>query len=491
MARILIIDDDNDVCNLLQKQFTRDGHEALFATSGRKAMLLIQEKEFDLVFCDYRLSDTNGKELLLSIKKYNSSIQVIIITGYSDIRIAVEVIKCGAFDFVTKPILIEELRLVTEKALALRKGHYISAEKNILPLSSQSSAFTYSEKMMEGESEQASEVRAQVELIASTNYSVIIYGESGTGKESIAYKIHKQSSRGDKPFIAVDCGALTKELSGSELFGHEKGSFTGALQTKIGQFELAQGGTIFLDEITNLDYEIQISLLRVIQERKIRRIGSQKEIDIDVRVIVASNEKLKEAMLRGRFREDLYHRFNEFEIELQPLRNRKEDILHYANFFIKKTNQELGKYIKNLSAEAEQVFRNYQWPGNLREMNNVIKRACLMSPGEEITLDALPSELTARSNNVNTLERNLIKYEEKRRADISSGTDLKTISLKAEYDRILQVLSSVSFNKTKAALMLNIDRKTLYNKIHFFNKFFKSDVTDSASRFIAAREKWR
>lgn len=481
MARILIIDDDNDVCNLLEKQFRREGHEAYSATSGRKAMVILKESKMDLVFCDYRLTDTNGRDLLLAIKAYAPSIQVIIITGYADVKIAVEVIKCGAFEFITKPLLPEEVILVLNQALA--QGPVVSPqpEEEVVAIPFKTSASTYSEKLVDGISEKAQKIQSQVALVAPTNYSVIIYGESGTGKESVAYNIHKQSARSDKPFIAVDCGALTKELSGSELFGHEKGSFTGALQTKIGQFELAHGGTIFLDEIVNLGYEIQVSLLRVIQERKIRRIGAQKEIDIDVRIIVASNERLNQATLNGKFREDLYHRFNEFEIELPPLRERKEDLLQFTDFFIKKTNKELDKNIRSLSKEAESIFMDYSWPGNLREMNNVIKRACLMSTGDEITCEALPTQLTAQFISAANSGKD-VSYDGRSLVNFKPDFDLKSVSLKAEYDRIVQVLRSVSFNKSKAARMLNIDRKTLYNKINYFNGFLKPIEPDPSDK---------
>lgn len=480
MARILIIDDDNEICNLLQKQFTREGHETSSATSGKKALTLLKETEIDVVFCDYRLTDTNGRDLLIAIKSLNPEIKVIIITGYSDVKIAVEVIKCGAFEFITKPLLAEEIRLALNKALAEKPTGKSQVNEEIVAVPFKTSASVYSEKLVEGQCEQARKIQTQIALVAPTNYSVIIYGESGTGKESIAFNIHKQSARRDKPFIAVDCGALTKELSGSELFGHEKGSFTGALQTKIGQFELANGGTIFLDEIANLGYEIQVSLLRVIQERKIRRIGSQKEIDIDVRIIVASNERLNTATANGKFREDLYHRFNEFEIQLPPLRERKEDILQFTDFFIKKTNLELNKHITKLSENVERIFMEYKWPGNLREMNNVIKRACLMSEGTEITSEALPPELIRRFMNPGgTGERNG-SPEEQANSGYRPDFDLKSVSLKAEYDRIVQVLRSVSFNKSKAARILNVDRKTLYNKLNYFNSLLKPIEPDAS-----------
>ena len=472
MAKILIIDDDTDICLLLDRFLKRKGHDTHYVTGGKKALAYLKENEVDIVFCDFRLPDTDGRELLFSIKELDPKAQVIIITGYSDVKIAVDVIKNGAFDYITKPLLPEEILMLVDKALEQRnekkqasqdasmngegdgtleaiphKKHVVSDPKNLVV----------------GKSKEAEKLHMQIKLVAPTNYSVIIYGESGTGKESIAYSIHKQSTRKDKPFIAVDCGSLTKELAGSELFGHEKGSFTGALQTKIGQFELANGGTIFLDEIGNLTYDIQVSLLRVIQERKIRKIGSQKETNIDVRIIVASNEKLCEVTAKGKFREDLYHRFNEFSIDVPSLRERNEDIMIFANFFLKNANAELGKKIEGFVPEVEKIFLDYNWPGNLREMNNIIKRAALLTSKDIITIETLPQEIIFSS------KFNLIEENKENPLNSVNIPDLKSAAIHAEYEKILEVLRKVNFNKSKAALMLNIDRKTLYNKMKTFN----------------------
>ncbi len=468
MAKILIIDDDTDICQLLERFLKRKGHETSYFTSGKKALAHLKENEFDIVFCDFRLPDTDGRELLINIKELNPKTQVIIITGYSDVKIAVDVIKNGAFDYITKPLLPEEILMLVDKALTQKSG--MSTE-----LSSDNQAddkveaipnrknISNNKNLVVGVSKEAEKLHTQIKLVAPTNYSVIIYGESGTGKESVAFSIHNQSTRKDKPFIAVDCGSLTKELAGSELFGHEKGSFTGALQTKIGQFELANGGTIFLDEIGNLTYDIQVSLLRVIQERKIRRIGSQKETNIDVRIIVASNEKLSDVTARGKFREDLYHRFNEFSINLPPLRERNDDILVFAGFFLENANTELGKNIEGFSPEVEKIFLDYNWPGNLREMNNIIKRAALLTSKDTITIETLPQEIIFQS------KFNLIEDEKDNNRSVKNAPDLKSVALHAEYEKILEVLRKVNFNKSKAAIALNIDRKTLYNKMKTFN----------------------
>jgi two-component system response regulator HydG len=327
----------------------------------------------------------------------------------------------------------------------------------------------------------------QIDLVAPTNYTVIIHGESGSGKEAIAQEIHKRSKRKGKPFVAIDCGALSKELAGSELFGHEKGSFTGALNQKAGSLELANAGTIFLDEIANLSYDIQVSLLRVVQERKMRRIGGLKDIELDVRIIIASNERLWDAVRKGKFREDLYHRFNEFSIDVPPLRQRPDDIMLFANHFLHTTNQELGKNLKRFSTEVETIFRSYVWYGNLRELRNVIKRATLLSEGEQVEAIALPFEIanfnklqfdrqpdpTPVTNSFATADNmnDMVDLSSGASARNFSETTLKGASIDAEYEMILKALKKVNFNKSKAAKLLNIDRKTLYNKMKQYQEF--------------------
>jgi two-component system response regulator HydG len=323
----------------------------------------------------------------------------------------------------------------------------------------------------------------QIILVGPTDYSVIIYGESGSGKEAIAQEIHKRSKRASQPFVAIDCGALSRELAGSELFGHEKGSFTGAINQKIGSFEVANGGTIFLDEIANLGYDIQVSLLRVVQERKLRRVGGTRDIPIDVRIIIASNEKLWDSAQKGKFREDLYHRFNEFTIEVPPLRKRKEDIMIFAKHFLAKANESLGKHIKGFSPEVVEIFRNYIWHGNLRELKNVVKRAALLTDSEYIEDRSLPFEIT----NYTKLQFEgvqdapeptlIVNAPDPRRQETSfpkpfggEGNSLKDASIDLEYELILKTLKEVNFNKSKAARLLNIDRKTLYNKIKLYQE---------------------
>ncbi|MBC7486374.1 MAG: sigma-54-dependent Fis family transcriptional regulator [Cytophagaceae bacterium] len=470
MAKILIIDDNIDICQLLERFFKKKGHDTKFFTSEVNALDYLKTNECDLVFCDFRLPKMDGKEVLEKIKQIDPTIQVVIITGYSDVKTAVDVIKLGAFDYVTKPLFPDEILITMEKALknkaSLGQGQEdgaLSKDKPSNPIHKNGSSAVPSKQIIIGKSPEAKNIQKQIELVAPTNYSVIIYGESGTGKESIAYSIHSQSTRKDKPFVAVDCGSLYKELAGSELFGHEKGAFTGALQSKVGQFELANGGTIFLDEIANLSYDIQVSLLRVIQERKIRRLGSQKETPIDVRIIVASNEKINGSTSKGTFREDLYHRFNEFSIDLPALRDRKNDIMMFADFFLANANNELGKQIEGFDEEVEGIFLDYNWPGNLRELNNVIKRAVLLSGKNKITAETLPQEIVFQS------KFSLIDDKSESKPLNGDAHNLKSIALNAEFEKIVEVLKKVNFNKSKAAQLLNIDRKTLYNKMKIFN----------------------
>jgi two-component system response regulator HydG len=311
-----------------------------------------------------------------------------------------------------------------------------------------------------GRSIQATTVQRHVELIAPSDLSVIIHGETGTGKEFVAQAIHRLSKRAEKPFVAIDCGALPKELAGSELFGHIKGAFTGAVNDKEGSFELADQGTIFLDEIGNLSYENQVKLLRVIQERRIKRIGATKDIAIDVRIIAATNEDLNKSVKEGKFREDLYHRLNEFKIQLSPLRERKEDIMHFAQHFLAKANHSLTKNVQGFSAAAADLITNYYWHGNLRELNNVVKRAVLLTLGDTIQLDSLPQEIV----HANTAPVSSNGHVEEEKVGL-----LKSIAGSAERQAIIDVLEKANYNKSKAAELLKIDRKTLYNKLKLYN----------------------
>lgn len=473
MKKILIIDDDMDMCNLLSRFLQRKGFDTDMAFTGAKGLIKFKSANFDLVLCDFRLGDMDGRSVLTELKKLNPHAAVIIITGYSDIKMAVDVMRQGAFDYITKPLIPEEVVNLINKALNQEltentaegavAGTFTNGSvtgKKLLPV--QTGEF------LVGISPLTTALYQQIDLVAPTNYSVILYGESGTGKEVMAKTIHEKSHRHDKPFIAVDCGTLSRELAGSELFGHVKGSFTGALTDKEGIFEVANGGTLFLDEVANLPMDVQASLLRVIQERKFKRVGGNKDHTTDVRVLVASNENLQEAYRKGKFREDLYHRFNEFSVAIPPLRERKEDIIPFADFFLKKVSVELNKELEGFEEEVLHLFLNYSWPGNLREFRNVIRRAGLLTTAGKINSNVLPWEIIGG-----------IQLPSQKTAESAADTKpvhqnepvgLKGASLQAEYDTIMSVLKDVKYNKSKAAEKLNIDRKTLYNKIKAFEE---------------------
>jgi two-component system response regulator HydG len=457
MKRILIIDDDVDMCGLLSRYLQRKGFEVESAHTGAKGIAKVKEEKFDVVLCDFRLGDKEGSQVLREIKAINPAIVVIIITGYSDIKTAVDVIKAGAFDYITKPLIPDEVLNVIAKAT----DQLTSADSQGGKQPSSSKAPTGLEAFLVGNAPVTKEIYKQIELVAPTSYSIILYGESGTGKEVIARTIHQKSARKDKPFVAMDCGTLSKDLAGSELFGHVKGSFTGAVADKEGHFELANGGTLFLDEVANLSYDIQAALLRVIQERKFKQVGGVKEMDVDVRIIVASNENLQDAYRKGRFREDLFHRFNEFSILLPQLKERKEDIPLFADFFLKKANGELNKEVEGFDDEVMQIFMNYSWPGNLREFRNVIRRAALLTQAGRVNSSVLPAEI----NNSILYKPEYEEHMVLGHAHNGGEVDLKNSAAQAEYNVIMNVLKQVNFNKTKAAEILKIDRKTLYNKI--------------------------
>jgi two-component system response regulator HydG len=395
MNRILIIDDDADMCVLLSKFLSKHGYETETASSGKSGIANFKKSDFDAVLCDYRLGDMNGKDVLQEIIKCNPAIIFLIFTGYSDIKTAVEVIKFGAHDYIVKPIVPEEILNILSTALGSSKNENDDGAK--LPVKKNKAIAGSENNFFKGSDPATKELYKQVALVAPTNYSVILYGESGTGKEVVAKNIHELSSRNSKPFISIDCGTLNKELSGSELFGHVKGSFTDAHTDKAGHFELANGGTLFLDEVANLSLDVQSSLLRVIQERKIKRVGGNKEIDIDVRIIVASNEDLPDAHKKKKFREDLYHRLNEFSINLPVLRDRKKDIKPLADFFLGKVNLELEKNIEGFDDDVITLFSNYKWPGNIRELKNVVRRAALLTTEKYISSRSLPWEILPAS----------------------------------------------------------------------------------------------
>ena len=444
--KILIADDEVDTCLLLSGFLKRKGYETLTAFSGARALEQLSHSQVDLVISDFRLGDTDGMEMLLKIKKSHPALPVIIITGYSDIRIAVNVIKAGAFDYITKPLIPDDVLAIVIKALASAENKKPGAQAKPNDFSGK-----FSTDYVHGISSSAKEMARQIELVAPTDYSIIISGESCSGKEVVARMIHDKSKRSSKPFAAIDCGAIPKDISAGELFGYEKGAFTGAVNSKPGHFELANGGTLFLDEVVNLPYDVQGSLLRVVQERKCRRLGSTQDVLLDVRILVASNENLLKACREGKFREDLYHRFNEFYIHVPALRERKDDIPLLASHFLSVVNREQSKNVKGFTAGAEKILKEYPWPGNVRELKNVIRRAVLMTTSEVLDENVFPQEMVSMS--------------------VDSGNDmkLKNAAHHAEVEMIKKVLRKVNNNKSKAAKILNIDRKTLYNKLRQLN----------------------
>jgi two-component system response regulator HydG len=471
----MVADDDRDMCLLLQRFLSRNGFDVYLTHTGKKAIEWLSSNKPNLMLCDFRLEDMNGDELLKRSKELHPTVPVIIITGYSDVKAAVDVMKHGAFDYITKPLFPDEILITIRRALEEKSTPKVAPVRTEEPEAEgdESTASTaLGKEYIHGNSPEFQSILKQIDLVAPTNYSVVIYGDSGSGKEVIAREIHARSRRKAHPFVAIDCGALSKELAGSEMFGHEKGSFTGAIQQKVGSFELANGGTIFLDEIANLPYDVQVSLLRVIQERKMRRVGGVRDIELDVRIIVASNEKLWDAARKGKFREDLFHRFNEFSINVPPLRERKEDILLFARHFLRITNEELDKQVRGFSPEVEEIFLSYIWHGNLRELKNVIKRSTLLTEGERVEVSSLPFEITHYNKlkfEEPTTEEPLTRPLPEPRKE-NGFKSLKSASLDVEYEMVVKALEEVDFNKSKAAKLLNIDRKTIYNILNQYKK---------------------
>lgn len=445
---ILVIDDDTYISDLLVRYLNQKGFNATGSYSGDKAKKLILQNKYNIILCDFRLPDTNGEEMLAFVKSKRPGTPVIIMTAYQEIKTAVKLIKAGAFDYVTKPILPDEILELVKKASNTVK---------------QDTKDDFNTNFIVGNSRAIQKVMSYCKKVAPTDVIVLVEGETGSGKEYIARHIHNSSLRKDKPFVAVDCGALPKEIANSELFGHVKGSFTGAINDKKGYFEQAEGGTLFLDEIGNLTYENQVKLLRALQEKVIYRVGGNKAIKTDLRVIAATNEDLSHAVEQNEFREDLYHRINGFKIIIPPLRKRREDLPTFINFFLDKANLSFGKSITGLDDETQNLFMTYPWEGNIRELKNVINRAVLLAAGEIINPDVLPEELQNINNSsyaadvsVDSLMQNGIP-------------DMKQVTTITEKELILNALDEARNNKSKAAKMLNIDRKTLYNKIKLYN----------------------
>lgn len=440
MAKILLVDDDTTFCLMLKTWLSKRGFEVDEAFSCREALSKTKVTKYDVILTDLRLPDEDGLVLLKKTKAVTPEVQVILMTGYADIHTAVQAMKLGAFDYVAKPVIPDEILKKIQEAL----------EQKDEPVGKKQEKRGKGTAFIKGTSQEANKLYEYIRLVAPTMMTVLITGESGSGKEYIARLIHTQSNRKDAPFVAVDCGAIPKDLAASEFFGHVKGAFTGAVNDKTGYFVQASGGTIFLDEIGNLSYDVQVQLLRALEERRVKPVGSNKEVAFDVRIISATNENLTKAVVEGSFREDLYHRLNEFSMRALSLRERQEDIPVFANHFLVASNEELGKDVIGFDDSVMNIFRNYSWPGNLREMRNVVKRATLLCQGDFITPEHIPSELSTVAA-APVVEDFALKRE------------------KQEVDMIREALAKCNNNKSEAARLLKIDRKTLYNKMKLYS----------------------
>lgn len=452
MRHILIVEDDIAFGTMLQTWLRRKGFEVDKATSvGAAVKLLVDMKSVDLVLSDLRLPDYDGLRLLAWMHEHNINAPFIVMTNYAEVQNAVLAMKSGAADYIAKPvqpdILLQKINDAMEQNAQQSNATIQNSTTQNAPTAHNSKLKTQNSeaapRYIEGKSEASRQLYSYVELVAPTPMSVLILGASGTGKEYVAHRIHDLSQRRDRPFFALDCGAIPRDVAASEFFGHKKGAFTGADADKRGAFEIANGGTLFLDEVGNLSYEVQVQLLRALQERRIRPVGGTKEIDIDIRLVCATNENLEEAVSEGRFREDLYHRINEFTIYMPKLSERGSDLFLFADLFIRHANEELNRNVEGFDSGAAEMLASHSWPGNLRELNNVVKRAVLLTRGSQITT----AELTLAMGQIRT--DNVLQLHDE----------------DTERQRIITALQQTNGNKAKAARLLGVDRKTIYNKI--------------------------
>ena len=476
MRHILIVEDDIAFGTMLQTWLRRKGFEVDKATSvGAAVKLLMDMKSVDLVLSDLRLPDHDGLRLLAWMHEHSINAPFIVMTNYAEVQNAVLAMKSGAADYIAKPvqpdILLQKINDAMEQNTQQSNGTIQNSTTQNAPTAHNSKFKTQNSttqnsttqnaptahnskfktqnsklttpRYIEGKSEASRQLYSYVELVAPTPMSVLILGASGTGKEYVAHRIHELSQRRDRPFFALDCGAIPRDVAASEFFGHKKGAFTGADADKRGAFEIANGGTLFLDEVGNLSYEVQVQLLRALQERRIRPVGGTKEIDIDIRLVCATNENLEEAVGEGRFREDLYHRINEFTIYMPKLSERGSDLFLFADLFIRHANEELNRNVEGFDSGAAEMLASHSWPGNLRELNNVVKRAVLLTRGSQITT----AELTLAMGQIRT--DNVLQLHDE----------------DTERQRIITALQQTNGNKAKAARLLGVDRKTIYNKI--------------------------
>lgn len=450
MERILIVDDDITFALMLRTWLSKRGFDVETASTVAAARTALGDGGFSLVLSDMRLPDQDGIALLQWMSGAGIETPVIVMTSYAEIQNAVRCMKLGARDYVAKPVnpdeLLKKIREALEKPVEVPIEAPVEA-KNARRGAAKAVPAPTPPDYIEGRSDASRRLYEYIRLVAPTNMSVLVNGASGTGKEHVAQLIHRNSKRAGKPFVAVDCGAIPRELAASEFFGHVKGSFTGAVSDKKGAFEAADGGTLFLDEVGNLTYETQVQLLRALQERRIRPVGGNREIPVDIRLVAATNEDLEAAIARGTFRADLYHRINSFSLRVPSLRERREDTPLFADFFLDQANRELDKRIVGFEAKAVKALAGYEWPGNLRQLKNTVMSATLLAAGEYITLGDLPREITEPS---------------------ASGTSFSLHDPVSEEEQIRRALAAAGGNKSQAAKLLGIDRKTLYNKMHLY-----------------------
>jgi len=438
--RILVIDDEEKMCWALERALSYENYQVVTATRGLQGIELAKKNDFSLVILDLKMPDMDGIEVLTEIKKINPSLPVIMITAHGTIDTAIEAMKIGATDYITKPFKLEEIKLQIKKSL------HLSNLENQVDFLRQELGKKYGK--MVGQSDAMKEVAFLIQQVAKTGATVLITGESGTGKEVVAVEIHKASNRVDKPFVAVNCAALPEQLLESELFGHEKGAFTGATSKKKGRFEIADTGTIFLDEIGEMPISMQAKLLRVLQERCFERVGGTETIDVDVRVIATTNLDLANAISNGTFREDLYYRLNVMRISMPPLRSRKEDIPLLVNHFLKKFDPSNSKKI---SSVAMKILTSYNWPGNIRELQNAIERALIVCQGAEIKPEHFPKDLLNSLEETTTPVMNIAE----------GGFSLEEM----EKHLIIKALEKHNYNQTKVAKYLGISRPTLLYRL--------------------------
>ena len=451
MPHILIVEDDIAFGTMLQTWLRKKGFEVDKATSVGAAVKLLVDTSVDLVLSDLRLPDHDGLLLLKWMREHDNNAPFIVMTNYAEVQNAVLAMKSGAADYIAKPvqpdILLQKIKDALSAAADVKPVQTAPASaapaKQARQKAAKADKKEASPRYIEGKSEASRQLYSYVELVAPTPMSVLILGASGTGKEYVARRIHELSPRHDRPFFALDCGAIPRDVAASEFFGHKKGAFTGADSDKRGAFEMANGGTLFLDEVGNLSYDVQVQLLRALQERRIRPVGGTEEIPIDIRLVCATNENLAEAVADGGFREDLYHRINEFTIYMPKLSERGTDLFLFADLFVRHANEELNRDVEGFDSAAAEMLVSHPWTGNLRELNNVVKRAVLLARGKLIT----PAELTMAMPHVQP-EPSMALHDED-----------------TERSRIVAALRQTNGNKAAAARLLGIDRKTIYNKI--------------------------